>query len=69
MASEDAPPTPLSLVASEIDSENGTGNGTGGHDVLAHTQRNQKRNIHKVIFGDWQIRTWCVSYRNPAMIV
>ena len=49
----EAPGTPNSILTSEIESED------GGGEVLPHTRKNIKRNIHRVIFGEWQIRTWC----------
>ena len=32
------------------------------YDIEHHKQITAKRNFDKVIFGRWQIRTWCVAF-------
>jgi hypothetical protein len=53
----EAPGTPNSILISEIESED------SGGEVLPHTRKNIKRNIHRVIFGEWQIKTWYIWSR------
>ena len=33
------------------------------YDIQQHKQITAKRNFDKVNFGQWQIKTWCVYYR------